>query len=187
VAFSRDGRLAATADGDSVARVWRVPSGTEVCPPLTHFGSVGKAVFSGDGSRLLTASFDRLATVWDVASGHALLRLLHGDYVNDAAFSPDERLIATASEQGLRLWDARNGEPISSYLPNSPQKAQAWRVKFSPDGRLVPLIAHNALLYRLPSRHAHGSGVARSCAISSGSTFSLTAALKPHARGIDSA
>jgi WD40 repeat protein len=153
VAFSRDGRLAVTADRDGIARVWRVPSGAEAWPPLTHFGLVAKAVFSGDGLRLLTASYDRLATVWDVASGHALLRLLHGDYVNDAAFSPDERLIATASEQGLRLWDARTGEPISSYLPNSPQMAQAWRVKFSPDGRLVlacSQYARNAMLYRLP-------------------------------------
>jgi len=152
-AFSKDGHLAATADRDGVARIWRVPSGVEVCPPLKHFGYVARTIFSHDGSRLLTASADRLATVWDVGSGRALLRLLHGDYVNDAAFSPDERLIATASEQGLRLWDARTGEPISSYLPMSAQKAQAWRVKFSPDGRLVlacSQYARNAMLYRLP-------------------------------------
>jgi WD40 repeat protein len=109
-------------------------------------------MFSRDGSRLLTASADRLATIWDVGSGRALLRLLHGDYVNDASFSPDERLIATASEQGVRLWDAKTEEPISSYLPISPQKAQAWRVKFSPDGQLVlacSQYARNAMLYRL--------------------------------------
>jgi len=153
VAFSQNGHVAATADRDGVARIWRVPSGGEACPPLTHFGSVAKVTFSRDGSRLLTASYDRLATVWDVASGRALVRMLHGDYVNDAAFSPGERLIATASEEGLRLWDATTGEPISFYLPNSPLNAQAWRVNFSADGRLVlacSQYANNAMLYRLP-------------------------------------
>jgi WD40 repeat protein/serine/threonine protein kinase len=152
-AFNHNGHFAVTADQDGLARVWRVPSGLDVCPPLKHFGYVSKAIFSRDGSRLLTASGDRLATIWDIPSGRARLRLLHGDYVNDAAFSPDERLIATASEQGLRLWDARTGEPISSYIPLSVKNAQAWRVRFSPDGRLVlacSQYARNAMLYRLP-------------------------------------
>src|SRR5262249_44559707 len=112
-----------------------------------------RIVFSRDGSRLLTASDDRLATVWEVASGGPVLRMLHGDYVNDATFSPDESLIVTAREQGVRGWDAKTGEAIASYLAVSPRGEQAWRVQFSPDRHPILACSQPALsgmLCRLP-------------------------------------
>ena len=72
------------------------------------------AVFSPDGKRVLTASWDKTARLWDVASGRLKQQLIgHSSSVEDAAFSPDGRLIVTAAEEvdkTARVWDAERGE-----------------------------------------------------------------------------
>lgn len=153
VAFSADGRLAASAGEDGFTRVWKTSTGEEICSLLRHFGYVASVKFSADGRHLLTASADRLATIWDLSRGEPVVRMRHGDYVNEAVFSPDERLVATASEQGLRLWDATTGEALSPWLTSASDKPQAWKVRFLPNGLSVlacSQYAHNATARTLP-------------------------------------
>jgi hypothetical protein len=59
----------------------------------------------------------------------------HQDIVSRAAFSPDGRLLATASfDQTVRIWDTASGQPLGAPLQH-----QHWvqHVGFSPDGRRV--------------------------------------------------
>ncbi len=52
--------------------------------------------------------------------------------MNDAAFSPDGRWIATAAQDGIaRIWDANQGDLVAQFPTDSSSLSS---VAFSPDG-----------------------------------------------------
>jgi WD40 repeat protein len=55
------------------------------------------------------------------------------DRMWSVAYSPDGDLVATATDLGLQLWDARAGRPIGTLAP-LPQTL-GWRLAFSSNGR----------------------------------------------------
>ena len=61
--------------------------------------------------------------------------LRHDGQVWYAEFSPDGRLILTASLDGTaRVWDAATGQPVTPPLRHD---GPVWHAEFSPDGRRV--------------------------------------------------
>jgi RNA polymerase sigma factor (sigma-70 family) len=65
LAFSRDGRLLATTDGEHV-HLWEVATGAKVRTLDGHRGECGALTFSADGRRLASAAADSTVLVWDV-------------------------------------------------------------------------------------------------------------------------
>ncbi len=65
--------------------------------------------------------------------------LRHDGPVNAASFSPDGRLVVTASwDRTARLWDAAGGRgEVASPLQRFTHDAEVWSASFSPDGRTV--------------------------------------------------
>ncbi len=64
-----------------------------------------------------------------------VLPLFHVSPVNAVAFSPDGRLLVSASaDHSVRLWDLVTGKPLRILVGHS-----AWvlGIDFSPDGRLL--------------------------------------------------
>ena len=53
--------------------------------------------------------------VFKVSSGQRVLRVEHDDAVVHAAFSEDDRILATLGEDGLRLWDMAGRNQIAHY------------------------------------------------------------------------
>lgn len=140
VAFSPDGKLLATTKPYGHIRIWDAANGELVRTlrnrddaPAEGFYSVE---FSPDGTRL--AGADPSDTyIWRVDDGRILVRLQQPEYVLRLAFSPDgERLVTSAFDASIRMWDVRSGREIRSVLGNTVAQSLA----FSPDGtRLATL------------------------------------------------
>src|SRR5262249_30476957 len=133
-------------------RVYDVGTGRQEVSFRAHAMLVAAVAFSRDGRRLATAGWPdpgdlgppasagaqrwrNVAKVWDARTG-AKLRDLdgHTNLATGAAFSPDGRLVATASQDAtVRLWDAETGQELLLL----PHKETVHRVCFSPDGRLL--------------------------------------------------
>jgi WD40 repeat protein len=135
VAFSRDGRLLATAVRNA-AKVWDADTGALLHTlPWKDDGDAmpgdNAVSFSPDGARLATCGFDRVVRVWDLATEREAFRL-DGRY-DRAEFIGDRRgsLFAFPSEGGYRVFDPQTRERLGGF--SAP--ARCWAV--SPIGNLV--------------------------------------------------
>jgi WD40 repeat protein len=148
VAFSPDGRLLATASQDGTARLWDPGTGECLHTLTGHAGRVVDVAFSPDGRLLATAggdttetwrhpaADDKTARIWDPGTGECLHTLTgHTSEVVAVAFSPDGRLLATASQnKTAHLWDPATGERLRKLKGHT---SEVVAVAFSPDGRLL--------------------------------------------------
>jgi WD40 repeat protein len=106
VSFSPDGQLLATVSGD-VTQLWTVATGEVSGSPLTPNSE--SSTFSPDGRRLPAVS-DTLIRLWDWRTGKPLKDLTHAKAVNHASFTPDGKLVVSASADGTaRTWDVETG------------------------------------------------------------------------------
>jgi len=137
IAFSPAGDLLAAAGADGTLAIWNIAYGMPSGQPTVftgHTGEIRRLVFSRNGTFIATAGADNTARIWRVADLHALIlqepdaprpsrpqaqRVVdrqvpvlqgHVGPVNGVAFSPDEKLIVTASaDKTVRVWSTANG------------------------------------------------------------------------------
>ncbi len=150
LAFSPDGTLLATVNGDGTVRLWDVATGQERTTLSADADYYASAVaFSPDGSVLAAGGswsncngWEQVCgpedsnveiRLWDVATGESLA-VLEGEtgYVQSVAFSLDGRILASGSYEAVRLWDVTTGEQLAVLDSGSGSS-----VVFSPDGSIL--------------------------------------------------
>ena len=79
VAFSRDGKLLASAGTDNTIKIWDVAARTELRTLTGHTASIESIDFTPDGRLLASASEDGSTFLWDTKTGEHLLTLISLD------------------------------------------------------------------------------------------------------------
>ncbi len=148
----------------------------------TQVSTIHASAFSPDGKTVLTGSYDSVLKLWDRATG-TLIRPLsgHSGNINDAAFSPNGKMIASNAlgQPVLILWDAASGKMLDSSLPD--EKFGLGPVCFTPDGKRLVTVSRDGGLIEVNTAARNISAtwnadltVIESLDISSDSRFALT-------------
>jgi WD40 repeat protein len=134
-AFSLDGSRLLMADHLGSNWWWTLETGA-VAPAGFHHPSKSWSInLSRDGERILTAGSDGQARLWAVSDGRLLASFQHRANVHRAIFSPDEKHVATASDDHTAaLWSSESfGQAVHSLRHPMAVKD----VAFHPDNSLV--------------------------------------------------
>ncbi|MGN9784145.1 protein kinase domain-containing protein [Nonomuraea sp. ZG12] len=143
VALSADGRRAAVSGPDGRVELWDVPgravSRTVQVTPRTD-GDAPPLTFSPDG-RLLAVAGARPALIGvsgtetgtEIGTGTRALPGWDFGPLGAPAFSPDSRLLAIPSGDGVRLWRADDRRLLATLVPQTPGHDYV----FSGDGRTL--------------------------------------------------
>ncbi len=142
VAVSPDGQRIFNVSEGSSLRSWDV-DGTAAGQPLQGAGALRTMASSPDGkwiaASLLARGTGATLGLWDATSGERRA-LLEGqrDLVTALAFSPDSRLLASASYQSsdVWLWETQTGEP-NLLIPNAVEGCSIEALAFAGPDRLL--------------------------------------------------
>src|SRR5262249_38825432 len=131
-------------------KLWDVASGQEKVSLKGHTARVNSVAFSRDGRVLASGSAEYdprtkkiwgEVKVWDVVSGQAKFVLKgHTSIVMSVAFSPDGKLLASASGDRagrigeIKLWEVATGQEKATLKGHS---GDVLSVTFSPDGKRI--------------------------------------------------
>lgn len=134
--FSEDGRWIAACGDSSRVVVWEVAPGNRRVMSGDHGGPetvLESVCFSPNAEHLAVTTLQSNETyLWDLPSG-SLRRILKGHIqgVKAAAFSPDNKTLATASgDRKVKLWNVATGQELATFaLPE-----RCISIAFSPDG-----------------------------------------------------
>lgn len=148
IAYNPDGRLLALSQQGTETQAYPIylcHIQTGACEQIFsghhHFARLLK--FSSDGIILASSDYAQEtnqykpeARIWNVKTGACLLTLQgHTRLINDLAFDPDDRWLATASsDETIKLWDLRTGECVKTFLGHS---NRVLSIAFSPNGRFI--------------------------------------------------
>jgi WD40 repeat protein len=144
---------------ESIAQIWKTKSGNSTDSPIkiSEIEAAGliKAAFSPVDDHLVMTVTSNEVWLWDTQSnGQSWSRKLslpvrRGGTLQGACFSPDGRLIATYSYDGIvRLWDVQTGKEIRT---DSPMKhgGRVYSADFSIDGKWLVTAStdHTAIVW----------------------------------------
>ncbi len=132
--LSPDGSRVLTAGFDLRPGVFDAATDRQLLLLAEPDGGAYRALYSHDGKTILTLSADGGVRLWDAATGRLRFVLPHPRTVLDAAFAPDDSVVATSAGKTVRLWEARSGHMLAVL---SGHTDDVVRVAFSPDGRYL--------------------------------------------------
>jgi len=134
-AYSPDGKLLVTGNGDDPVRLWEAATGKELRQLKETW--VYAVAFSRDGSTLATGGGFKTVRLWNVQTGQPLGPPLKGHQgpIKAVAFSPDGSLLATAGlDKTVRLWAVAGGQLLATF---SGHQDEVNALAFNSEGKML--------------------------------------------------
>lgn len=133
VDISPDSKTALTVDRYGIIRLWELETGKQV--RSLESSNIDAAVFSPSGRQIAIAS-GRTVQILDSTTGATIKELPgHTSTINSVSFSPNGKLIATASsDKTARIWDIATGKEVKRLQVDS---ILVFSVAFSPDNKSI--------------------------------------------------
>ena len=118
VAFSPDGKIAATGGFNNTVRLWSIATCEPIGSPLVHAHVVHGVAFSPDGRTLATGGVERKVHLWKVETGQEDgIPLDCPQVVFSVAFSPDGNTLLTAQlDSQLLRWNIKSRSRVGLPL-----------------------------------------------------------------------
>ncbi|MCA9426420.1 MAG: protein kinase, partial [Candidatus Omnitrophica bacterium] len=139
--FSPDGKLLASTDWRGNAFLWDAETGERKEQFLKEDGLFWDLKFSQDGKRIYVFYFpdnrNCSLIIWDIDERRRIRTLNFKSHVRGLDVSPDEKLVATANNDGkFTVWDIAK-EKLIWLEQVKPADDILHEVTFSPDGRYL--------------------------------------------------
>ena len=130
IAFSSDGTTLASISRDGRIQIRGIDNENNAMSLFGFMNKVHRVVFSPDN--LIVASGDDWSIqIWRMSDGALLHNIAVGE-VNDLAFSPDGKILASGTFlDGLQIWNVENGSQITRLG----DQESIYGVAFSPNGK----------------------------------------------------
>lgn len=159
VVFSPDGHWIATVSSDQTVSIWGASTG-QLQTRFVPAGATQSIHFSPNGKLLLSVGDNRVAQLWllhttqpakQPLSIKPVLSLQHRTLINSAAFSPSNRLLITACQDGtVRLWDAATGQLHQTLVQTQPQTVRTRSIGQSTAGQSTSVSATVGMMSSVP-------------------------------------
>eukprot|EP01113_Clastostelium_recurvatum_P049139 TRINITY_DN9059_c1_g1_i1.p1 TRINITY_DN9059_c1_g1~~TRINITY_DN9059_c1_g1_i1.p1 ORF type:complete len:724 (-),score=243.29 TRINITY_DN9059_c1_g1_i1:73-2244(-) len=155
VDVSRDGSTMVSGSKDRDVRVWSLKTMSCVSVCSGHAEPIGAVVVAKKGAAfVVSVSHDLTLKIWDIRASHpkasATVRA-HAKDINTVAVAPNDRLIATGSQdKTIKLWDPSDLREVGVLRGHT---RGVWSVDFSPVDQVLVSASgdHTVRLWSLTS------------------------------------
>lgn len=126
-AWSKDGKILATAASDKSVRLWD-GTGKALKSLSGHEGSV-QCLAWADGKTLASGSADKTVRVWQATADAGKALRQHKATVNALVWSKDGKQLASGDEEhSVLLWTPDNDKAPQSITAGAPVRSLAWSI-----------------------------------------------------------